>query len=238
MDPLSNKYAFYTPYQFAGNKPITAVDLDGEEENYRYFTEDKSGTHIKTIQHSELFPGEEHGSKGTGSLDYTLNKKTGKWDVKYRESFGDAHPIKNFLLNAQKRYEDKKGFKTFGKDLGKKVAPVIKGGGIIATAVFGPEVGIPIYKAGGYVEDLSNAIEIASDASEGKGTEVLIDIGAAAAGKIVSKTTEKLTEPIKDEVRKFAVEAATDKAAGKAIDAVKEDAKESATSSKESKKEE
>ena len=32
MDPLIKKYPWYTPYQFAGNKPIWAIDLDGLEE--------------------------------------------------------------------------------------------------------------------------------------------------------------------------------------------------------------
>ncbi len=32
VDPLRDKYPWYTPYQFAGNKPIIAVDLDGGEE--------------------------------------------------------------------------------------------------------------------------------------------------------------------------------------------------------------
>jgi RHS repeat-associated protein len=32
VDPLTNDYPWYTPYQFAGNKPIEAVDLDGAEE--------------------------------------------------------------------------------------------------------------------------------------------------------------------------------------------------------------
>jgi RHS repeat-associated protein len=32
-DPLSKSFAWYTPYQFAGNKPIYATDLDGLEEN-------------------------------------------------------------------------------------------------------------------------------------------------------------------------------------------------------------
>ncbi len=32
LDPISSDYPFYTPYQFAGNKPIVAVDLDGAEE--------------------------------------------------------------------------------------------------------------------------------------------------------------------------------------------------------------
>lgn len=32
VDPLSKKYPWYTPYQFAGNTPIQAIDLDGAEE--------------------------------------------------------------------------------------------------------------------------------------------------------------------------------------------------------------
>jgi RHS repeat-associated protein len=32
MDPLTKSYPWYTPYQFAGNKPICSIDLDGLEE--------------------------------------------------------------------------------------------------------------------------------------------------------------------------------------------------------------
>jgi RHS repeat-associated protein len=32
VDPITSDYPFYTPYQFAGNKPIVALDLDGLEE--------------------------------------------------------------------------------------------------------------------------------------------------------------------------------------------------------------
>ncbi len=32
IDPLATKFPWYTPYQFAGNKPIKAIDLDGAEE--------------------------------------------------------------------------------------------------------------------------------------------------------------------------------------------------------------
>ena len=31
-DPLQAKFPFYSPYQFAGNTPIQAIDLDGTEE--------------------------------------------------------------------------------------------------------------------------------------------------------------------------------------------------------------
>ncbi len=32
VDPLTKEYPWYTPYQFAGNKPINSIDLDGAEE--------------------------------------------------------------------------------------------------------------------------------------------------------------------------------------------------------------
>ena len=32
VDPIAKVYPWYTPYQFAGNKPIVAIDLDGLEE--------------------------------------------------------------------------------------------------------------------------------------------------------------------------------------------------------------
>jgi len=35
VDPLAAKYSYYTPYQFAGNTPVQATDLDGKEE-YHY----------------------------------------------------------------------------------------------------------------------------------------------------------------------------------------------------------
>lgn len=31
-DPLTKEYPWYTPYQFAGNKPVQAIDIDGLEE--------------------------------------------------------------------------------------------------------------------------------------------------------------------------------------------------------------
>ncbi|EON78047.1 hypothetical protein ADIS_1467 [Lunatimonas lonarensis] len=32
MDPLAPDYPWYTPYQYAGNKPVWTTDLDGLEE--------------------------------------------------------------------------------------------------------------------------------------------------------------------------------------------------------------
>ncbi|MRG44747.1 hypothetical protein GFS24_06460 [Chitinophaga sp. SYP-B3965] len=46
-DPLKKDFPWYTPYQFAGNKPIWAKDLDGLEE--RYFQIDISFSHTGAI---------------------------------------------------------------------------------------------------------------------------------------------------------------------------------------------
>ena len=57
IDPLTNSYPWYTPYQFAGNTPINSIDLDGLEEarvlrvlsesNDAYLTTSSDGEIIK-----------------------------------------------------------------------------------------------------------------------------------------------------------------------------------------------
>jgi RHS repeat-associated protein len=50
VDPLTGSYPWYTPYQFAGNKPIQAIDLDGLEEYYFNLKFDKeTGKPILTL---------------------------------------------------------------------------------------------------------------------------------------------------------------------------------------------
>jgi hypothetical protein len=43
IDPLEKQFPWYTPYQFAGNTPIQAIDLDGAEEYHYTRIVDKSG---------------------------------------------------------------------------------------------------------------------------------------------------------------------------------------------------
>jgi RHS repeat-associated protein len=50
VDPLSPEYPWYTPYQFAGNKPIDGVDLDGLEWKVSTkITESKKGNVITRV---------------------------------------------------------------------------------------------------------------------------------------------------------------------------------------------
>jgi RHS repeat-associated protein len=83
LDPLINKYPWYSPYQFAGNKPIWSVDLDGEEEK-------RSNKGI--VLHSGL------------TILNVLNKK----DVYQFNQFKYNHPIGTFnkfdVLKGAKQY--------------------------------------------------------------------------------------------------------------------------------------
>lgn len=48
VDPLTKDYPWYTPYQFAGNTPIQAVDLDGLEPKYV----NESGYNVSASDHT------------------------------------------------------------------------------------------------------------------------------------------------------------------------------------------
>jgi len=50
LDPLQAKFPYYSPYQFAGNTPIQAIDLDGAEEYHYTMLMDKNGNAILTLQ--------------------------------------------------------------------------------------------------------------------------------------------------------------------------------------------
>src|SRR5690606_36398635 len=53
VDPLTTSYPWYTPYQFAGNKPVIADDLDGLEERIRIYNSTNNGKVITTSYDSK-----------------------------------------------------------------------------------------------------------------------------------------------------------------------------------------
>jgi RHS repeat-associated protein len=79
VDPLTKSFPFYTPYQFAGNKPIYALDLDGMEE-LPYYQKNESST---TIDHI--------GNAPYNALVGAYNGIASLWNggVKYTRTFGN-----------------------------------------------------------------------------------------------------------------------------------------------------
>ena len=48
VDPLTKSFAWYSPYQFAGNTPIAAIDLEGGEQKIMINWRDATGNVTKT----------------------------------------------------------------------------------------------------------------------------------------------------------------------------------------------
>jgi RHS repeat-associated protein len=54
VDPLTMEYPWYSPYQFAGNKPIWAIDLDGTEEAYSNVHEQQKQQALLRIENEKI----------------------------------------------------------------------------------------------------------------------------------------------------------------------------------------
>jgi RHS repeat-associated protein len=90
VDPLTKSYPWYTPYQFAGNMPIWAIDLDGLEEKITVFQEDVNGNDemISSITYEDI---ENYGPLGNGM--YSVHLKTdGSFTEHYSSGEGNSIP--------------------------------------------------------------------------------------------------------------------------------------------------
>ena len=67
MDPLSDNYPWFTPYQFAGNMPIRAVDLDGAELLLSFLPNPFSKENTATLKNNL---GISDGSKMGNAVDF------------------------------------------------------------------------------------------------------------------------------------------------------------------------
>ena len=73
VDPLIKSFPWYSPYQFAGNMPIAAIDLDGEEQKIMINWYDVNGNVTKTKIIKSDF---ENVNKLYQSLSQGLNSET------------------------------------------------------------------------------------------------------------------------------------------------------------------
>ena len=86
-DPLSKDYPWYTPYQFAGNKPIVAIDLDGLEERIIMNYESLGPVLSIRSQEWDLI---EPGPLGSGVLIITY-KQLGEVNMILKKNIGAIH---------------------------------------------------------------------------------------------------------------------------------------------------
>ena len=83
VDPLQKKYAWYTPYQFAGNQPIWAIDLDGLEEFIVTYVYKNGEIVFRNVSYVQPF------DRPDGMKDGVL----------YQEDFGDGIVNKSYRGN-------------------------------------------------------------------------------------------------------------------------------------------
>ena len=78
VDPLAASYPYYTPYQFAGNKPIAAIDMDGLEDAFRFSIKTNEGKIIRVSSRIRVVDDERTaGPLGPGVLNYQYNMADG-----------------------------------------------------------------------------------------------------------------------------------------------------------------
>lgn len=92
VDPLFESYPWYTPYQFAGNKPIWAIDLDGKEEWYVTIVTNEDKSKTITIVRNYDVQGSSHKSKrGTGEVIRGPRPETFQIVVNGEITFSDSY---------------------------------------------------------------------------------------------------------------------------------------------------
>jgi RHS repeat-associated protein len=96
VDPLQHKYPHYTPYQYAGNKPISYIDLDGMEEA------EKNQTDIPktSVRHGEIVFFNKEAIDATKTKQALENKET-----ELQESTGNAKGLKKEIKKLEKKLE-------------------------------------------------------------------------------------------------------------------------------------
>ena len=117
VDPLTKTYPWYTPYQFAGNKPIIAIDLDGLEEYVVITRLSANGGRTVTIEYVT-----DKATKEAINLQYRIiltKDKNGN-----TTSVGDKLTDKK-VLRIVERPDGTEESHSFGKSLSKEERSII-----------------------------------------------------------------------------------------------------------------
>jgi len=95
VDPIARSFPWYTPYQYAGNKPIVAIDMDGLEDIWVHYIQKDDGSFIKVFEQINLTDaqkvavwkafGIQSKDNGGGAL-YTYTTPTGEHRINWKAS--------------------------------------------------------------------------------------------------------------------------------------------------------
>ena len=87
VDPLTSGYPWYTPYQFAGNKPIWCIDLDGLEEVFVNTFTFHGIPYLRTYNYVKA-ENRAQGHTADGRMEYAEKKREGEAPTWYYTTKG------------------------------------------------------------------------------------------------------------------------------------------------------
>ena len=105
VDPLAIKYPWYTPYQFSGNSPIQAVDLDGREEYHYTMTMGSQGQaqlridNVKTVNHHSWLGGLIEFDTKIDTKRYIVDYNGNRYHIGFPQvgtGYGNAWSVESF----------------------------------------------------------------------------------------------------------------------------------------------
>ena len=107
VDPFAKKFAYYSPYQFAGNTPIQAIDLDGQEEYHYTITLDKQWkTHITNAAPPRYYNEDIFGNKYKISERYIVDFDGDRYNIGFAGAKGTGNQNAVWIFDSWKEKPD------------------------------------------------------------------------------------------------------------------------------------
>jgi RHS repeat-associated protein len=202
VDPLTSTFPFLTPYQYASNKPIVAIDLDGLECLWVHIYKDKDGTKLRTTTTQDV--SDEQRAEASNTLGFELptngvvvtseqegQKKLDYYSPEIVINAKRTEPSKTTkIINAIKEFDQKLQGSNWGTTItseDKRVAGNIVSGmlGIMLTG--NPTTG---FEAAGLLLNINQVVSGVTEASDGQNKERnILREGAGNASGNVGETT-------------------------------------------------
>jgi len=119
MDPLLEKFPMLTPYQYASNTPIQAIDIDGTEgTKYEVLYEENGQTKIKTVVDVDVYVGVSKTNPSFYQVADVPTIKSGL-EKEYNQGFKVDDQLVEFNFNVKTFDVDVQSVDDFSKNLQK-----------------------------------------------------------------------------------------------------------------------
>jgi RHS repeat-associated protein len=211
VDPITKNFPELTPYQFASNTPLMAVDMDGLEAWYR-----ESGDVLRSELIGKKYP--------ISIINYNSPKAAfGPYSISYMRGMGLALEPTVILptvivgknsthVEVKSCHQDEYSPSTDIYAGMSFVEGTLKTSGVVLTVVGLPEVGVPLFSYGDAVDDMIIGLKIIDAALAIDKTKGITEIVAKSTESIIQQGMKKVGKlGGVDEIQEFAADVLVDK---------------------------